>query len=132
MVTFEEAKKALIKLRKNNFGFLQITGGEPLLNPDVFSIIKFAKRIGFSVFLVTNGTLIDEMAAKKLSESRVDNVGVSFHHHDALTFERISNHKNILEKAIHAIKCLKNEKILTEALFTISHYNKKDIQKVVV
>jgi len=39
-VKLEEAKKALSKLYKNNFGYLQITGGEPLLNPDVFSILN--------------------------------------------------------------------------------------------
>jgi MoaA/NifB/PqqE/SkfB family radical SAM enzyme len=130
-VKFEDAKKALIKLRKNNFGILQITGGEPLLNPDIFRIIGYAKKLGFTIFLVTNGTLIDETVAKKLSEIGVDNVGVSFHHYDTKNFEKISNHEKILDNVQNAIKFLKKEKVPTEALLTLSKYNKDDIEKTV-
>ena len=131
MVKLEDAKKALIKLRKNNFGFLQITGGEPLLNPDVFDIIVCAKKLGFSVFLVTNGTLINEDIASKLSGVGVDNVSISFHHHDREVFEKISNHKKILDKVQNAIKCLNKEKISVETMFTLSQFNKNDIEKTV-
>ena len=131
VVKFEDAKKALIKLRKNNFGILQITGGEPLLNPDVFRIIKYAKKLGFTVFLVTNDTLIDKITASKLSESGIDNIGVSFHHYDRKVFEKITNHKKILYKVKNAIENLKKQKIPTEVLFTLSKYNKDDIEKTV-
>jgi len=131
IVKLEEAKDALLKLYKNNFGILQITGGEPLLNPDVFSIINYAKKLNFLTFLVTNGTLINESVARQLSEAKVDNVGISFHHHDQLVFEKISNHTNILNKVKNAIKFLKDENIPVEALFTISKYNKNDIEKTV-
>jgi MoaA/NifB/PqqE/SkfB family radical SAM enzyme len=130
-VKFGDAKRALIKLRKNNFGTLQVTGGEPLLNPDVFRIIQFAKKLGFTIFLVTNGTLINEEIAKKLSRVHVDNVGISFHHHNAEKFEKITNHKKILDKVQDAIKYLKKEKIPTVAMFTISKHNKDDIKKTV-
>jgi len=131
VVRFEDAKKALIKLRKNNFGTLQITGGEPLLNPDVFRIMEYAKRLGFTIFLVTNGTLINGDVAQKLSKIQVDNVGVSFHHYNPEKFEQITNHKQILDKVLNAIESLKKEKIPVEAMFTISKYNKDDIEKTV-
>ena len=131
IVKLIEGRKALSKLYKNNFGSLQITGGEPLLNSDVYSIIDYAKKLNFIVFLVTNGTLINELTAKKLSESRVDNVGISFHHYDNFIFEKISNHKNILSKVMNAVKYLKKENIPVEALFTISKFNKDDIEKTV-
>jgi len=131
IVKFEDAKKTLIKLRKNNFGTIQITGGEPLLNPDVFRIIEYAKKLGFTVFLVTNGTLIDESLAKKLSEIKVDNVGVSFHHYNKIMCEKIFGHKDVLNKLVNSVKLLKKEKIPVEALFTISKYNKDDIEKTI-
>ena len=131
MVKLDEAKKVLIKLYKNNFGTIQITGGEPLLNPDVFSIINFAKKLNFLVFLVSNGSLINESVAHKLSVCGVDNFGISFHHYDETISEKIFNHKNILSKTINSIKCLKKENIPTEALFTLSKYNENDIEKIV-
>lgn len=34
-----------------------ITGGEPLLHPDLFDVIRLAKDMGFTVGMTTNGTL---------------------------------------------------------------------------
>ncbi len=39
---------------------LILSGGEPLLRPDIYDISKRAKAMGFYVGLSTNGTLIDE------------------------------------------------------------------------
>jgi MoaA/NifB/PqqE/SkfB family radical SAM enzyme len=39
---------------------LILSGGEPLLRPDIFDIAARAKAMGFYVGLSTNGTLIDE------------------------------------------------------------------------
>src|SRR5512134_2876403 len=38
---------------------LILSGGEPLLRPDIFEISRRAKAMGFFVALSTNGTLID-------------------------------------------------------------------------
>jgi len=130
-VKFREAKNALLNLYRNNFGFLQLTGGEPILNPDFHQILEHAKKLNFTVFLVTNGTLINESVAKKLSQNKLDNVGISFHHYDNSIFEKISNHKNILNKVLNAIDYLKKENIPVEALFTISQHNKDCIEETV-
>ena len=39
---------------------LILSGGEPLLRPDIFEISRRAKAMGFYVGLSSNGTLIDE------------------------------------------------------------------------
>jgi MoaA/NifB/PqqE/SkfB family radical SAM enzyme len=39
---------------------LILSGGEPLLRPDIFEIAERAKAMGFYVGLSSNGTLIDE------------------------------------------------------------------------
>lgn len=61
-----------------------ISGGEPLLRKDVFSIIKKAKEKNLFVELITNGTLITHDTAQKLLASDVDLVTVSI---DAPEFE---------------------------------------------
>lgn len=54
-----------------------ITGGEPMLHPDVFRIIKLAHSGGFQVGITTNGTLIDSKSAVKLKQSGLDTIAVS-------------------------------------------------------
>jgi heme d1 biosynthesis radical SAM protein NirJ len=56
---------------------LILSGGEPLLRPDIFEISRRAKQLGFYVGLSSNGTLIDEPMAARIAEVRYDYVGIS-------------------------------------------------------
>lgn len=56
---------------------LILSGGEPLLRPDIFDIAKRAKAKGFYVALSSNGTLINEANIGQIAECEFDYVGVS-------------------------------------------------------
>ncbi len=56
---------------------LILSGGEPLLRPDIFEISARAKAMGFYVALSTNGTLIDEGTADRIAEIGYDYLGIS-------------------------------------------------------
>jgi heme d1 biosynthesis radical SAM protein NirJ len=56
---------------------LILSGGEPLLRPDIFGISQHAKQLGFYVGLSSNGTLIDEPMAARIAEVGYDYVGIS-------------------------------------------------------
>ena len=56
---------------------LILSGGEPLLRPDIYDIAKRAKAKGFYVGLSSNGTLIDENNIAKIAECDFNYVGVS-------------------------------------------------------
>ncbi len=47
-------------INQNNPRFVEFTGGEPLLNKDIFRLIDYCKSSGMLVSLNTNGTLIDD------------------------------------------------------------------------
>ncbi len=53
--------------------------GEPLLNANLESYIRFAKELGYSyVFINTNGYLLNKARAKSLLASGLDSIKVSF------------------------------------------------------
>ena len=56
---------------------MNITGGEPFLRKDLFSILERAHASGFESYLLTNGTLIDREKARALSGLGVKSVQVS-------------------------------------------------------
>src|SRR5512144_3197035 len=56
---------------------LILSGGEPLLHPDIFAISRRAKAMGFYVGLSTNGTLIDDALLPRIAEAGYDYVGIS-------------------------------------------------------
>lgn len=56
---------------------LILSGGEPLLRPDLPDIIAAARRLGLPVVVATNGTLLTEGRARRLKEAGVRRVSVS-------------------------------------------------------
>lgn len=61
----------------NPNAFLILTGGEPLLRPDIYEIIRYAADKKFMVVLGTNGTLINHANAVKIKEAGAHGVGIS-------------------------------------------------------
>jgi len=56
---------------------LILSGGEPLMRPDIFDISQRAKAMGFYVGLSSNGTLIKRDNIEKIAEVGYDYVGIS-------------------------------------------------------
>lgn len=83
-----------------------LTGGEPMLHPDLFRVIRQAVRLGFPVGMTTNGTLIDSAAASRLAESGLDTVAVSIDGpedaHDA--FRRAGGSFALAVRGVHALQ----------------------------
>ena len=55
----QEVFKVMDDLKAARVPVLILSGGEPLLRPDIFDIARRAKGMGFYVGLSSNGTLID-------------------------------------------------------------------------
>ncbi len=56
---------------------LILSGGEPLLRPDMLEISRHAKAMGFYVALSTNGTMIDETNINEIADVGYDYLGIS-------------------------------------------------------
>ncbi|MEW6232445.1 MAG: radical SAM protein [Chloroflexota bacterium] len=56
---------------------LAITGGEPLLRPDLFEVVNLAHELGFSWGMVTNGTLVTPEVVAKCKDAGMSTVTVS-------------------------------------------------------
>lgn len=66
----------LRKLKSLNIEKINFVGGEPLLYPGIFDILNVSKKMGFTVSITTNGSLLNEKIINKLSDY-VDWIGIS-------------------------------------------------------
>ena len=66
-----------------------VGAGEPLLNPDLFDMIDYAKSKGIMIGFATNGTLLNDNVCKGIIESKTDWVNISLDSADKDTYENI-------------------------------------------
>ena len=109
-------------VHKNNFyGQINLTGGEPLLHPEFFSLAKEIKRRGFRLGILTNGTLIDAQAAEKIRSLHPIFVQISLdgtrRQHDFI------RGPGSFDRALHAIRLLKSRNIRVLVSFTAQKNN---------
>ncbi len=108
MLTKEEIFD-MLKQVKSDFDItnmrLCVTGGEPLLRPEFFEIMQYAKSLGFAWGMTSNGTLIDKETAVKLKKAGLRTVSVSV---DGLkeNHEWFRQSPGCYEKTIEGIKNL--------------------------
>lgn len=78
-LTTSELLELLDGLAEAGTLYLGLTGGEPLLRPDLWEILKGASERGFAPRLFTNGTLLDQGWAARLGELGTASVDLSLH-----------------------------------------------------
>ncbi|NGZ06822.1 MAG: heme d1 biosynthesis radical SAM protein NirJ [Magnetococcales bacterium] len=87
-LTLEECCRVLDDLKRSGVSALILSGGEPLLRPDLFELAEHARSLGFYLGLSSNGTLMDANMAKRIAQAGFDYVGVSLDgmesHHDKM------------------------------------------------
>lgn len=123
-LSFDSVKKVLDDVAKHldvNEIMVCLTGGEPMLHPDVYKIIYYAKQLGFAVGMNTNGTLINSNTAVKLVDSGIDTISISI---DGLEAEHdmFRGLSGSYKKAMNGIDVLKKVGVEPE-IVTVVHKN---------
>ena len=124
-MTTREWKKIISDAAALHPDSIVFSGGEPLLREDIFELIAYTNKFKINTCLVSNGTLIDDEAARRLSAAAIGVVNISIEGkediHDYLrgngnyrkscqALENLSRYK--IETTIAAIVCRHNYKSL--------------------
>ncbi len=105
---------------------LILSGGEPLLRPDIFTISKQAKSLGFYVALSTNGTLIDEHNIDQIAEVGYDYLGISI---DGMreTHDRFRRKEGAFDASLQALQRCREAGIKVGMRFSITQENAHEL-----
>jgi radical SAM protein with 4Fe4S-binding SPASM domain len=77
-LSIQDFKKIITELSKLGTEMYHLSGGELLLHPEIFSIIKLIKNNGYYLEATTNGILLDQQTLKKLKDLSIDKLVISF------------------------------------------------------
>ncbi|NQX44397.1 radical SAM protein [Paenibacillus tritici] len=106
-MTTDKIKSLLIELRQLGVVNLSFTGGEILLREDLFELIEYARSIYMRVFLLSNGTLLDEIKVERLSRLYISEFSTTMFSvqpeiHDSIT--KAQGSLDILKKNLQLLK----------------------------
>jgi len=113
-------------LKRFHVPVLILSGGEPLLRPDLFAIAQRARRKCFYVGLSTNGTLIDEPMADRIAQAGFDYVGISLDGIGA-THDRFRRLAGAFERSLGAVRHLRRRDVKVGLRFTMTEMNQHDL-----
>ncbi len=85
----DEAKALIDEIAAMQIFYVNIGGGEPMIRRDFFELVEHAVRRQVGVKFSTNGTRIDERAAKRLASIDYLDIQISIDGADAATSDRI-------------------------------------------
>jgi heme d1 biosynthesis radical SAM protein NirJ len=122
----QEAYIVMEDLQRCGVPVLILSGGEPLLRPDIFDIARRAKDMGFYVGLSTNGTLIDATSIGDISATGFDYVGVSL---DGIekTHDRFRRKAGAYRTSLAGIRLAREAGIKVGVRFTLTQDNAHDL-----
>jgi len=75
--TTEESKKLLDDIAEVSSPVLVLSGGEPLLRPDIFEIAEYGTSKGFRMCMASNGSLVTDEVCEKLKKADIKMVSLS-------------------------------------------------------
>lgn len=109
---------------------LILSGGEPLLRPDIFEIARRSKDMGFYTSLSSNGTLIDEPMADKVAALGFDYVGISL---DGLkaTHDKFRRLDGAFDRSLAGVRLLHARGIKVGLRYTMTALNAHDFPALI-
>lgn len=86
---------------------VSISGGEPLLRPDICEIVDYLAGRGVGVNLICNGTLLDEAAIARLTPDKVSIFELPLLSVERAVHDRLSGSPGAFDKVTMAVAMLK-------------------------
>ena len=107
-----------------------LTGGEPLMRPDIWEIVDYAHEKGAMPVIGTNATLITEEIAAKMAEHRIPRISVSIDFPTAEEHDVFRGQPGCFDASIEGIKIAKRHGIGVQINMTVTTLNHTKVDAV--
>ncbi len=121
-----EVKAVMADLRAYGVPVLILSGGEPMMRPDIFELAHHAKSLGFYLALSTNGTLIDEALVEPIAAVGFDYLGISL---DGLApiHDVFRRRQGAFDASLQALRLCRDAGLKVGMRFTLARDNARDL-----
>jgi radical SAM protein with 4Fe4S-binding SPASM domain len=103
-VPVDRFREIITELEEMGTKKIHISGGEPMLRPQIPDIVETASSRCIKVTMTTNGTLVDKAKAKRLVEGGLRGVNISIDSPDRKMHEKIRGVEGAFKATIKAVQ----------------------------
>ena len=107
-----------------------LTGGEPLLRPDIYEIAAYGDQKGLRMVLATNGTLVTDEVAAKLIRSGIRRVSISIDGPEAESHDAFRGVPGAFAGAMAGIAAMKRAGLEFQINTTITKANLGQVREI--
>ena len=115
----------------NSNVLLILTGGEPLLRPDILEISDYAARTGFLVVMGTNGVLLNDETVQRMSDHGVAGAGISLDAVDPVNHDKFRGMDGAWEGTMNGVEALKRANLDFLVQTSVTRWNYDEIPQIV-
>ncbi len=119
----EEGKHLLEDLAEFGTKMVILSGGEPLMRPDIFELASFGTTIGLRMTLATNGSLLTQDRAKRIKDSGIARVSISLDGVTAKVHDDFRGMPGAFDMALKGISILRSFGIPFQINTTVAAMN---------
>lgn len=130
-LSLEERLNVIDQLNDAGVVAVSFSGGEPLSDPDFWKVAEHASKKGMHVSVATNGTLINEKAAKRLKKINIGYVEISLDAHTPSIHDGFRGVSGAFNRALRGIENCVREGLLVGIATTVTKLNLSEIPGIV-
>ena len=127
-LTTAELLRAARDIRAAGDPILILTGGEPLVRDDFFTVAEASTDLFSRVALATNGTLIDDEMARRIVASGIQRVSISIDGADAETHDHFRGQPGSLAAALRGYDALRRGGMSMQINATVTRHNEAQLE----
>lgn len=129
-LTTQEGKAILDEIASFASPAVVLSGGEPLVRPDVFEIASYGTSKGLRMLLATNGTLVTPEVANEIVKAGIQRVSVSIDGATASTHDSFRRIDGAFQQAWRGIDNLKAAGVSFQINTAVSKHNIDEIPQI--
>ena len=130
LLSTEEVKLIIDKLFEVGVLFLYFTGGEIFTRSDFLEIYIYAKKKGFIVELLTNGTLINSQTIEVFNQYPPASISISIYGKDEESYFRVTGQNGMYDRVINTLNLLSQNSIHFEIKYIGMKENQDDYKAI--
>ncbi len=127
IMNLEDWRRIAREARDAGLLYLLLTGGEPLLWPDFWTLYDELIDMGFVVSVNTNGSLIDEAAIAHFKRKPPQKISITLYGANDATYQRLCGVDGVFSKVDQAIRGLSAAGITVKLNCSVTPDNAKDL-----